>query len=248
MQLAGKVAVVTGGTRGLGRAIAETFLAEGATVVCAARTPGDLATGSEQPWADRLHYQPTDVTDEDSVQNLVADTVRRHGRVDVMVANAGVSRDGRVARLSLADWTTTVQTNLTGVFLCARAVVQPMRAQGGGRIITVSSSLATRPVEGAAAYCATKAAVESFTRTAAVELGPHGIAVNCLAPGYFDGGMGRRLAADPDLWKRYQSRLVLDRLGYPDELAAAAVFLASSASSYVNGHVLEVSGGLRWAA
>jgi 3-oxoacyl-[acyl-carrier protein] reductase len=189
-----------------------------------------------------------DVTDEPSVRALVRSTVDKFGRVDVMVANAGVSRDGMIAKMSLADWETTVQTNLTGVFLCTREAANHMVGRGEGRIITVSSCIATKPVPGAAAYSATKAAVEAFTRTAAVELGPRGISVNCLAPGYMDGGMGRQLAAKPQLWRRYQPHLVLDRLGRPEELAAAAVFLASPASSYINGHVLEVNGGLHWLA
>ena len=241
MRLANKVAIVTGGTRGLGRAIAEQFLAEGASVVCAARRPDELASG-------RLHYIPVDVTDELSVRALVESTVDMFGHVDVMVANAGVSRDGLIAKLSVADWETTVETNLTGVFLSVREAARHMVVRGEGRIITVSSCLATKPVPGAAAYSATKAAVEALTRTAAVELGPKGISVNCLAPGYMDGGMGRQLAAQPQLWRRYQPHLVLDRLGHPDELAAAAVFLASPASSYINGHVLEVNGGLHWLA
>jgi 3-oxoacyl-[acyl-carrier protein] reductase len=247
MRLANKVAVITGGTRGLGRAIAEQFLAEGASVVCAARHPHDIAELAARA-PDRLHYTHVDVTDEPSVRALVRSTVDKFGRVDVMVANAGVSRDGMIAKMSLADWETTVQTNLTGVFLCTREAANHMVGRGEGRIITVSSCIATKPVPGAAAYSATKAAVEAFTRTAAVELGPRGISVNCLAPGYMDGGMGRQLAAKPQLWRRYQPHLVLDRLGRPEELAAAAVFLASPASSYINGHVLEVNGGLHWLA
>lgn len=242
MRLADKVAVITGGTRGLGRAIAEQFLAEGASVVCAARHPYDIAD------LPGLHYQHVDVTDETSVRALFQSTVDLLGQVDVLVANAGVSRDGKIARLPLSDWDTTVRTNLTGVFLCTREAATHMIARGQGRIITVSSCVATKPVPGAAAYSATKAAVEAFTRTAAVELGPKGISVNCLAPGYIDGGMGRALAAKPQLWQRYQPHLVLDRLGHPEELAAAAVFLASPASSYINGHVLEVNGGLHWLA
>jgi 3-oxoacyl-[acyl-carrier protein] reductase len=247
MRLADKVTVITGGTRGLGRAIAEQFLAEGAFVVCAARHPYDIAEVAAQA-PDRLSYHHVDVTDESSVRALFRSTVDKFGRIDVLVANAGVSRDGKIARLALSDWDTTVLTNLTGVFLCTREAANHMITRRQGRIITVSSCIATKPVPGAAAYSATKAAVEAFTRTAAVELGPKGISVNCLAPGYIDSGMGRQLAAKPQLWKRYQPHLVLDRLGDPEEIAAGAVFLASSASSYINGHVLEVNGGLHWIA
>jgi len=242
MRLADKVTVITGGTRGLGRAIAERFLAEGATVVCAARHPYDIAD------LPGLHYRQVDVTDEASVRALFQSTVDLFGGVDVLVANAGVSRDGKIARLPLSDWDTTVRTNLTGVFLCTREAATHMITRRQGRIITVSSCIATKPVPGAAAYSATKAAVEAFTRTAAVELGPKGISVNCLAPGYINGGMGRAFAAQPHLWKRYQPHLVLDRLGHPSEVAEAALFLASAASSYINGHILEVSGGLHWIA
>ncbi|MEU4776026.1 glucose 1-dehydrogenase [Micromonospora sp. NPDC023644] len=244
MRLADKIIIVTGGTRGLGRAIAEQFHAEGATVICAARNPYDIG----EVTTDRLVYHRVDVTEEDSVRDLMRSAVDRFGRIDVLVANAGVSRDGKIVRLSLDDWDTTVRTNLTGVFLCTREAAAHMTARGEGRIITVSSCVATRPVPGAAAYSATKAAVEAFTRTAAIELGPKGVTVNCLAPGYINGGMGRQLAAVPERWQRYQSRLVLDRLGTPEEVAAAAIFLATPASSYINGHILEVSGGLRWIA
>ncbi|MEV4118592.1 SDR family NAD(P)-dependent oxidoreductase [Micromonospora sp. NPDC049645] len=244
MRLADKITIVTGGTRGLGRAIAEQFHAEGATVICAARNPYDIG----EVTTDRLVYHRVDVTEEESVRELMRSTMDRFGRIDVLVANAGVSRDGKIARLSLDDWDATVRTNLTGVFLCTREAAAHMTARGEGRIITVSSCVATKPVPGTAAYSATKAAVEAFTRTAAIELGPKGVTVNCLAPGYINGGMGRRLAAVPELWARYQSRLVLDRLGTPEEVAAAAIFLATPASSYINGHILEVSGGLRWIA
>jgi 3-oxoacyl-[acyl-carrier protein] reductase len=243
MRLAGRVAVVTGGTRGLGLAIARGFLAEGASVVCAARRPHDIAKlAAEAP--DHVLHQPTDVTDEQSVQDLIATAVRAFGGLDVLVCSAGTSRDGKVVRLSLSDWQETVATNLTGTFLCTKAAAQHMVTQGAGRIITVSSSLAGRVALGASAYSASKAAVEMFTRTAAAELGPKGINVNCLSPGYIDEGMGKRFSAQPDLWEEHLSRLSLGRMGFPHEIADSALFLASPESSYINGHVLEVNGGL----
>ncbi|MEY9877213.1 3-oxoacyl-[acyl-carrier protein] reductase [Streptacidiphilus sp. MAP12-33] len=247
MRLSGKTAVITGGTRGLGRATVEAYLAEGALVVCAARRPYEIGELQEK-YPDQVDFVATDVTDEDSVAALMAYAVERFGGLDILVNNAGASRDGRIGRLSLADWNVTIGTNLTGVFLCTRAAIEPMTARGGGRIINVSSCVASRAATGASAYSASKAAVEMFTRTSAVELAPKGITVNCLSPGYIDEGMGKALAENERAWETYRGRLLSGRLGRPEEVAATAVFLAADESSYVNGHVMEVNGGLLWAA
>jgi 3-oxoacyl-[acyl-carrier protein] reductase len=246
MRLNGKTAVVTGGSRGLGRAIAERFLCEGARVVCAARNPYDIKEVIDL-FPDRCAYVPVDVTSDDSVDALMAETAGLFGGIDILVANAGVSRDGRVDRLAVDDWRDMVATNLTGVFLCTRAAVPYLERSADARIVNVSSSMATRVAIGAAGYCATKAAVEMFTKVSAIELASRGILVNSLAPGILDEGMGRELTDNDRVWSRYQTRLALRRPGRVDEAADAAVFLAGAESSYVNGHVLEVNGGLLWA-
>jgi 3-oxoacyl-[acyl-carrier protein] reductase len=145
--------------------------------------------------------------------------------------------------LSLDDWNATITTNLTSTFLCTRAVIDPMSERGGGRIINISSAIATRPAFGAAAYSASKAAVEMFTRTSAVELRSKRINVNNLAPGIVNAGMGPDLVANPRAWDAYRPRLLAGRLGRPEEIGAAAVFLASAESSYINGTTIEVNGG-----
>ena len=243
MRLNGLTAVVTGGTRGLGRAIVERYLDEGATVVAAARTaPDDRLRASDQ--GGRLLFHATDVTDPRAVSALFDMVRERFDGLDILVNNAGISRDGKLGDLPLAEWKETIDTNLTGTFLCTSAAVELMRDHGG-RIINVSSCTASRPVAGAAAYCSSKAAIEVLTRCAALELAPMGIAVNCLAPGYIDAGMTKELAArHAKVWARYQSKMLAGRPGRPDELADAAVYLACPESSYVNGHVLEVNGGL----
>lgn len=246
MRLKGKTAVITGGSRGLGRAIAERYLQEGARVVCAARNPYDIKEVLDLA-PDRSAYIPVDVTSDSSVEALMARTTELFGGLDILVANAGVSRDGRVDRLAVDDWQDMVATNLTGVFLCTRAAVPYLERSPAGRIVNVSSSMATRVAIGASGYCATKAAVEMFTRVSAIELAPRGILVNSLAPGILDEGMGQHLTANDRVWARYKTRLALGRPGQADEAADAAVFLAGAESSYVNGHVLEVNGGLLWA-
>ncbi|MEU5580037.1 SDR family NAD(P)-dependent oxidoreductase [Streptomyces huasconensis] len=245
MLLAGRTAVITGGTRGLGRAIAERYLAEGANVVAAARNPHDFKEVLDE-YPDRARFETVEVTSAESLRQLMATACRHFGTVDVVVANAGVSRDGRVHRLSEGDWHEMVDTNLTGTFLTTQAAV-PVLEKQGGRIINVSSSMATRVAVGAAGYCATKAAIEMFTKVSAMELAPKGILVNGLAPGVIDEGMGRDLQTNKKVWEAYRTRFALGRLGRSEEVAAAAVFLAQDASSYVNGHVLEVNGGLLWA-
>lgn len=245
MRFQGRVAVVTGGTRGLGFAIAREFLDEGMSVVCASRTPGDFKV-LQDDYPDRVRYWQTDVTSPESVAELMRSAADLFGGLDVVVANAGVNRDGKVDRLAPADWDAMVGTNLTGVYLCTHAAVPYLRDRGGS-IINVSSSMATRVTVGAAGYCATKAAVEMFTRVTAIELGRYGIRVNALAPGILTEGMGKELTRNDRLWETYRKRFALGRVGDVAEAARAAVFLASDDASYVNGDVLEVNGGLQWA-
>ncbi|SEN18627.1 SDR family NAD(P)-dependent oxidoreductase [Actinacidiphila rubida] len=239
MRLAGKVAIVTGGTRGLGRAIAEAYVKEGCQVVCAAREAGPDGAGD-------LAFRQVDVRDPASVRALMRTVYDAYGRLDLLVANAGVSRPGPSAELAPQDWAEVIDTNLNGTFLCAREAVPYLEKDGGGRIVTMSSALATRVARGSAAYASSKAAIEMFTRVAAVEFAPRGITVNCLSPGFIDEGMGRELARNERLWSHYGGKISVGRAGGADDVARAALFLAVEDSAYVNGHVLEVNGGLSW--
>jgi 3-oxoacyl-[acyl-carrier protein] reductase len=242
MRLKGRVAVVTGGTKGLGRRIAEAYLADGANVVVAAR-------GQEPEWpdvdtdGDNLAFLPVDVRDLDSVNKMITGAVEIFGGLDIIVANAGITYPGPVSDLEPDQWNDAVATNLTGTFHCVRAAIPHLRHSTAGRIITMSSALSSRAAPGASAYCATKAGIEMLTKVVAVELAAEGITVNCLCPGVIDEGMGKRLKNSP-IWDKFAPKLASGRLGRADELANAALFLAGDESSYVNGHVLEVNGGL----
>jgi 3-oxoacyl-[acyl-carrier protein] reductase len=208
--------------------------------------PTTEEAGQFDGYPDRLAFHPVDVREWRSVSDLMEMAVTRFGRLDVVVANAGVSRPGPVDALDTERWCEVIDTNLTGVFHCVRAAAPHLEGSGGGRIITVSSALAERVARGASAYCASKAAVEMFTKVCAIELAPKGITVNCLSPGFLDEGMGRELIANAAIWKQYGTRLAMGRPGTGQEAATAAVFLAGRDSAYVNGHVLEVNGGLDW--
>ncbi|MFE3095014.1 SDR family NAD(P)-dependent oxidoreductase [Streptomyces sp. NPDC059248] len=242
MDLEGRTVVVTGGTRGLGRAVAHAMADAGAVVVAAARNLPEPTPDGDR----RIAAVEADVTVPASVDALMKTVNARYGGPHVVVANAGVSRPGPVAGLSDDHWAAVVDTNLTGVFHTVRAAVPYLRDAGGGRIITVSSILGRRAMPGAAAYCASKAALERFTEVCALELAADDITVNCLAPGFIDEGQGRALMADERLWPRLSATLATGRPGTGADVGAAAVFLASASSGYVNGAVLPVDGAVRW--
>jgi 3-oxoacyl-[acyl-carrier protein] reductase len=233
-RLSGKSAVILGCSAGLGRAIAEAYLAEGASV---------LGAGRNDPKIDGIPFFPADVRDPGAMAGAMAAATAEFGRLDVVVANAGLLGRGLIAEVPLADFTDTLQTNVTGTFLAIQAAVPELERSGGGRIITMSSVMARRPAPYAAAYAASKAAVEALTRVAALELAGRGITVNCLAPGIIDSGLGQQIMQNPVTRERFTPMMAMGRPGHTAELTAAAVFLASDESSYVNGHVMEVSGG-----
>lgn len=240
--LAGRVAVVTGATRGLGRGIVAAYHAEGAAVMAASRFAEKTLPASED---GRIKPYNADVTDVDALDRLMDATVETFGRLDVVVANAGISVNARVDAMGPEHWARVVDTNLTGTWHTIRSAARVMRAHGGGQIVTLSSCMARHPATGTAAYSATKAAVEALTLSAGLELIAHDIAVICIAPGILDAGLGEEVTANGRLWEQYQPHLASGRRGTVEEVARIAVFLAMPESAYLNASVINVDGGVR---
>ena len=245
MKLAGRVAVVTGGASGIGLAAARLFAAEGAHVALVDRDTDALARAvADVAGATAL---PGDVGDEAVVARHAAALRERFGRWDVLLAAAGVSTGKSVADSTLDEWNVVLRTNLTGTFLWARAAVPVMAAGGGGSIILVGSQLATAGGRSNAAYVASKGAIASLARTMAVDHAAAGIRVNVVVPGAIDTPLLARAfqrASDPEAARqRSIARHPLGRLGRPEEVARAALFLASDESSFTTGSCLVVDGG-----
>jgi NAD(P)-dependent dehydrogenase (short-subunit alcohol dehydrogenase family) len=227
-----KRALVTGGIQGIGAAVARRFADSGLEV-----TVADLESKRGQA---QHHFAPLDVTSETSV----AAAVETAGPVDVLVNCAGVTIAGHpVEEVSLADWNVQVSVNLTGTFLCTRAVVGGMRERGWGRVVNLASALATRGMPGSSAYSASKAGVAGFTRAVAAELAPHGVTVNAVAPGYVDTPM--TAGFPPGLREQRLAEIGMGRFAEPEEIATVIEFLASEGASYVTGALIEASGGFR---
>jgi 3-oxoacyl-[acyl-carrier protein] reductase len=238
LDLAEKVVLVTGGGRGIGRALAERFSAEGSRVVSL-----DVAFG-EDPDGDRAgDALSCDVADPASVQSAVTEVRERYGAIDVLVNNAGVNVEGAVADLDPQEWRRAFDVNVTGTFLMSQAVIPAMKDQHGGRILNAASFAAIVPSVGSAAYAASKAAVVALTRVLASELGPWDITVNAYAPGMIPTAMN----GFADLSQSAQSRLLdtlsLRRWGRPEDVADLLCFLASDAACYITGTLVDVSGG-----
>jgi 3-oxoacyl-[acyl-carrier protein] reductase len=235
--LAGRVAVVTGGSSGLGLAIARSLYSAGAQVVATSRHAPDSDV-------DGVTWHHSDVTDSQSVGALFHLIASTHGRVDIAVANAGVSKSARLMEMCDSDWQATIDTNLTGTFNTIRAAAKLMQPRRQGRIVTVSSCMASLPAVGTSAYAASKSAIEALTKATAVELAPHGILTNCVAPGILDEGMGATVSSVPRLWDRYRDHLAMGRLGRVEEVARVVAFLAGPDATYVNGATISIDGGL----
>lgn len=245
MILVGKVALVTGGSRGIGRAVALKLAENGADV--AINYAGNTAAAEEVKAAiEKLGRKAMlvqgSVADTDGVQALVNQVVKELGRLDILINNAGITRDGLLMRMKEADWDAVLETNLKGVFNCSKAVMRTMMKQKSGRIVNMASVVGEMGNAGQANYAAAKAGVIGFTKSLAKEVASRGITVNAVAPGFIATDMTKVLTDDQ---KAEMARSIpLGRAGQPEDVANAVLFLVSDEAAYITGQVLNVDGGM----
>ncbi|HEU4934844.1 MAG TPA: 3-oxoacyl-[acyl-carrier-protein] reductase [Vicinamibacterales bacterium] len=243
IDLSDRVAIVTGASRGIGRAIAEQLARQGAIVIAAARGENARAVVEEiQSAGGRAEAVALDVTEPAAGERVVASVVERHSRIDILVNNAGITRDQLLLRMKRDDWDAVLATNLTAAFTLTQAVLKPMIRQRGGRIICISSVVGQSGNAGQANYAASKAGLIGFVKSVALEVASRGITANVVAPGLIETEMTRAMTTEShDEWA---SRIPLRRLGTPADVASAVCFLASDEASYITGQVLAVNGGM----
>ncbi len=243
LNLTGKVALVTGASRGIGAAIARRLAAQGAVVIAAAR-----GSNAESNVADivlkggKAEAASLDVTDAAAIDAVVKDALARHGHLDILVNNAGITRDQLMMRMKRDDWDAVIATNLTAAFSCTQAVLRPMIRQRGGRIITIGSVVGQMGNAGQVNYAASKAGLIGMAKALAREVASRGITVNVVAPGMIDTDMTRTLTdGSAESWA---AQIPLGRLGTPEDVASTVCFLASDEAAYITGQVIAVNGGM----
>ncbi|MBV8530406.1 MAG: SDR family oxidoreductase [Candidatus Eremiobacteraeota bacterium] len=250
VDLTGRTAIVTGAATGIGSAIATRYALAGANIVI--DYPNEQERANAQEVIDAVHREGgtaqlvcADVSDERGAERLVAAACDRFGGLDILVNNAGIEESHPVVELPLEVWERIIRVNLTGTFLCARAAARAMIARGrGGRIINISSVHEKLAMPNNSAYCASKGGLRLFMRTLALELAPHKITVNDVAPGAIATRINRNVRQDPSDRKELLEEIPLHRVGDPDEVAGLAAYLASGAAAYVTGATYVIDGGL----
>ncbi len=242
--LEGKISLVTGAAQGIGRAIAERLAEAGSDVVVADVEQGkcrDTVDAIEKLGRRALPVE-VNVADWDAVKRMTDQVIRDWGRIDILINNAGITRDGLLLRMKEEDWTAVLEVNLNGTFHCTKAVLQPMTKQRYGRIVNIASVVGVTGNSGQANYAASKAAVLGFTRTVAREYASRNVTINAVAPGFIETAMTLRLSQE--VKDALQKDIPLGRLGQPADVAAAVRFLVSEDAAYMTGQVLHVNGGM----
>ncbi|MGZ5440803.1 MAG: SDR family NAD(P)-dependent oxidoreductase [Thermoanaerobaculia bacterium] len=241
------VVIVTGASRGIGKAIALAFASEGAHIVlnyASNHAAAEQAAEDVRRYGRKCVLVAGSVGDPAVAQNLADAAMREFGRIDVLVNNAGIVKDGHLMMVSDSTWRNVLDVNLHGMFYCTRAVLDAMIAQGSGAIVNMSSSAALRGRAGQVPYAATKGAVMGLTKQFAKEVGPFGIRVNAIAPGFIDTDMVDGLLGRPGVRDAFIAATPVRRIGAVEDVAAATLFLASKDSAYITGEVTAINGGL----
>ena len=243
-KLGNKVSIVTGASKGIGKAIAKIFAQAGTHVVCVSRTKDDLNILKKEILNDggSVSIYSCDVSNFDEVKGLIRNTVEEFSKIDIIVNNAGITRDGLIMRMSDEDWNTVIDINLKGTFNAIKAVSRQMMKQRSGRIINISSVVGLKGNAGQANYAASKAGIIGLTKSSSKELASRGITVNCIAPGYIATDMTDQLT--DKVKEEIINRIPLGYIGKTDNIAAATLFLASDEAEYITGQTISVDGGM----
>ena len=240
--LSGKTALVTGASRGIGAAIANTLAQAGATVIGTATSDSGAAAIGERLAQWNGQGRALNAAEADGIENLIADIEKEFGKLDILVNNAGITRDNLLMRMKEEEWDEIMQVNLTSVFRASKAVLRGMMKQRSGRIINITSVVGAMGNAGQANYAAAKAGLMGFAKSMAREVGSRGITVNCIAPGFIDTDMPRALPEE--VRKTFEAQTALGRFGDAQDIADAVLFLASDQAKYITGQTLHVNGGM----